>query len=242
MKLYVVGIGPGELNQITPAAMAAMEESDVIAGYTVYVDLVKERFPDKTFLTTAMKQEVDRCRMAIEEVVNGKNVSMICSGDAGVYGMAGLIYELAQQYPPIEICVIPGITAAMSGAAVLGAPLIHDFAVISLSDLLTPLDKIMNRVELAAQGDFVLCFYNPASKKRADYLSRACELIMKYRSPETPCGYVRNIGREGQEAKTMTLRELQNEQVDMFTTVFIGNSQTKLIGGKLVTPRGYKNV
>lgn len=242
MKLYVVGIGPGELNQITPAAMAAMEESDVIAGYTVYVDLVKERFPDKTFLTTAMKQEVDRCRMAIEEVVNGKNVSMICSGDAGVYGMAGLIYELAQQYPPIEICVIPGITAAMSGAAVLGAPLIHDFAVISLSDLLTPLDKIMNRVELAAQGDFVLCFYNPASKKRADYLSRACELIMKHRSPETPCGYVRNIGREGQEAKTMTLRELQNEQVDMFTTVFIGNSQTKLIGGKLVTPRGYKNV
>lgn len=242
MKLYVVGIGPGELNQITPAAMTAMEESDVIAGYTVYVDLVKERFPDKTFLTTAMKQEVDRCRMAIEEVVNGKNVSMICSGDAGVYGMAGLIYELAQQYPPIEICVIPGITAAMSGAAVLGAPLIHDFAVISLSDLLTPLDKIMNRVELAAQGDFVLCFYNPASKKRADYLSRACELIMKHRSPETPCGYVRNIGREGQEAKTMTLRELQNEQVDMFTTVFIGNSQTKLIGGKLVTPRGYKNV
>lgn len=165
MKLYVVGIGPGELSQITPAAMAAMEESDVIAGYTVYVDLVRERFAGKEFLTTAMKQEVDRCRMAIEKVVEGKTVSMVCSGDAGVYGMAGLIYELAQQYPPIEICVIPGITAAMSGAAVLGAPLIHDFAVISLSDLLTPLDKIMTRVELAAQADFVLCFYNPASKK-----------------------------------------------------------------------------
>ena len=164
MKLYVVGIGPGELSQITPAAMAAMEESDVIAGYTVYVDLVRERFAGKEFLTTAMKQEVDRCRMAIEKVVEGKTVSMVCSGDAGVYGMAGLIYELAQQYPPIEICVIPGITAAMSGAAVLGAPLIHDFAVISLSDLLTPLDKIMTRVELAAQADFVLCFYNPASK------------------------------------------------------------------------------
>lgn len=242
MKLYVVGIGPGELDQITPAAMAAMEESDVIAGYTVYIDLVRERLAGKTFLTTPMKQEVDRCRMAIEEAVKSKTVSMICSGDAGVYGMAGLIYELSQQYPPIEITVIPGITAAMSGAAVLGAPLIHDFAVISLSDLLTPLDKIMNRVSLAAQGDFVLCFYNPASKKRADYLQRACELILQHRSPDTPCGWVRNIGREGQEAKTMTLAELCHEQVDMFTTVFVGNSQTKLIDGKLVTPRGYKNV
>ena len=242
MKLYVVGIGPGELGQITPAAMAAMEQSDIIAGYTVYVDLVRERFPGKTFLTTAMKQEVDRCRMAIEQAVAGKTVSMVCSGDAGVYGMAGLIYELAQQYPPIEIEVIPGITAAMSGAAVLGAPLIHDFAVISLSDLLTPLEKIMTRVELAAQADFVLCFYNPASKKRADYLKHACELILKHRSPDTPCGYVRNIGREGQEAHVMTLRELQDAQVDMFTTVFVGNSQTRRIGDKLVTPRGYKNV
>ena len=130
----------------------------------------------------------------------------------------------------------------MSGAAVLGAPLIHDFAVISLSDLLTPLEKIMTRVELAAQADFVLCFYNPASKKRADYLKHACELILKHRSPDTPCGYVRNIGREGQEAHVMTLRELQDAQVDMFTTVFVGNSQTRRIGDKLVTPRGYKNV
>ena len=199
-------------------------------------------FAGKEFLTTAMKKEVNRCRMAIEKVVEGKTVSMVCSGDAGVYGMAGLIYELAQQYPPIEICVIPGITAAMSGAAVLGAPLIHDFAVISLSDLLTPLDKIMTRVELAAQADFVLCFYNPASKKRADYLKQACQLILKHRSGDTPCGYVRNIGREGQEAVTLTLSELQDAQVDMFTTVFVGNSQTKLINGKLVTPRGYKNV
>ncbi len=242
MKLYVVGIGPGGLDQITPAAMAAMEESDVIAGYTVYVDLVRERFEGKTFLTTPMKQEVDRCRMAIGEAVAGKTVAMICSGDAGVYGMAGLIYELAQQYPPIEIAVIPGITAAMSGAAVLGAPLIHDFAIISLSDLLTPLEKIMKRVELAAEADFVLCFYNPASKKRTDYLKQACQLILKHRSPDTPCGYVRNIGREGEEATTLTLAQLQDAQVDMFTTVFVGNSQTKLINGKLVTPRGYKNV
>ncbi len=242
MKLYVVGIGPGEAEQITPAAMRALQESDVIAGYTVYVDLVREQLEGKTFLTTPMKQEVDRCRMAIEQAVSGKTVAMVCSGDAGVYGMAGLIYELAQQYPPIEIEVIPGITAAMSGAAVLGAPLIHDFAVISLSDLLTPLEKIMKRVDLAAQADFVLCFYNPASKKRADYLKQACELILKHRDPDTPCGYVRNIGREGQESVTLTLAQLKEASVDMFTTVFVGNSQTKLIGGKMVTPRGYKNV
>lgn len=242
MKLYVVGIGPGEAEQITPAAMRALQESDVIAGYTVYVDLVREQLEGKTFLTTPMKQEVDRCRMAIEQAVSGKTVAMVCSGDAGVYGMAGLIYELAQQYPPIEIEVIPGITAAMSGAAVLGAPLIHDFAVINLSDLLTPLEKIMKRVDLAAQADFVLCFYNPASKKRADYLKQACELILKHRDPDTPCGYVRNIGREGQESVTLTLAQLKEASVDMFTTVFVGNSQTKLIDGKMVTPRGYKNV
>ena len=242
MKLFVVGLGPGGLDQITPAAIDAIEQSDVIAGYTVYVDLIRQRFADKTFLTTPMKQEVDRCRMAIEETVKGKNVSMVCSGDAGVYGMAGLIYELAQQYPPIEIHVVPGITAAMSGAAVLGAPLIHDFAVISLSDLLTPLDKIMTRVELAAQVDFVLCFYNPASKKRTDYLRQACERILRHRSADTPCGYVRNIGREGEQATVLTLAELAQAQVDMFTTVFVGNSQTKLINGKLVTPRGYKHV
>lgn len=242
MKLYVVGIGPGEAEQITPAAMRALQESDVIAGYTVYVDLVREQLEGKTFLTTPMKREVDRCRMAIEQAVSGKTVAMVCSGDAGVYGMAGLIYELAQQYPPIEIEVIPGITAAMSGAAVLGAPLIHDFAVISLSDLLTPLEKIMKRVDLAAQADFVLCFYNPASKKRADYLKQACELILKHRDPDTPCGYVRNIGREGQESVTLTLAQLKEASVDMFTTVFVGNSQTKLIDGKMVTPRGYKNV
>ena len=239
MKLYVVGIGPGELSQITPAAMAAMEQSDIIAGYTVYVDLVRERFPGKTFLTTAMKQEVDRCRMAIEQAVGGKTVSMVCSGDAGVYGMAGLIYELAQQYPPIEIEVIPGITAAMSGAAVLGAPLIHDFAVISLSDRLTALELIWKRVELAAQGDFVICLYNPASRTRKDYLARACRLIGQYRSPETVCGLVRQIGREGQEHRILTLKELENWPADMFTTVFIGNSSTKKIGSFMVTPRGY---
>ena len=239
MKLYVVGIGPGELSQITPAAMAAMEQSDIIAGYTVYVDLVRERFPGKTFLTTAMKREVDRCRMAIEQTVAGKTVSMVCSGDAGVYGMAGLIYELAQQYPPIEIEVIPGITAAMSGAAVLGAPLIHDFAVISLSDLLTPLEKIMTRVELAAQADFVLCFYNPASKKRADYLKHACELILKHRSPDTPCGLCAQHRPGGAGGPCDDLAGAAGRAGGyVHPPSLVGNSQTRRIGDKLVTPAG----
>ena len=168
MKLYIIGLGPGEQIQITPKAMAAIADSDVIAGYTVYIDLIKHLTDEKEILTTPMKQEVDRCRMAIEEAVKGKTVSMVCSGDAGVYGMAGLIYELSANYPPIEIEVIPGITAACSGAAVLGAPLIHDFAIISLSDLLTPWELIETRLHSAAKADFVICLYNPSSKKRSD--------------------------------------------------------------------------
>ena len=214
-------------------------------------EIVKKLQSDKTLLASFQSEpiktvekllDIDLPDEMIEKVVEGKTVSMVCSGDAGVYGMAGLIYELAQQYPPIEICVIPGITAAMSGAAVLGAPLIHDFAVISLSDCMTPWELIKKRIKAMADSDMVMCIYNPASKKRADYLKQACQLILKHRSGDTPCGYVRNIGREGQEAVTLTLSELQDAQVDMFTTVFVGNSQTKLINGKLVTPRGYKNV
>lgn len=240
MKLYVIGIGPGGMNQITGRALTALSESDVIAGYTVYVDLIKPFFPGKTLLTTPMKREEDRCRMAVEEVLRRRTVAMVCSGDAGVYGMAGLIYEVAQDYPAIEIEVIPGVTAACSGAAVLGAPLTHDFAVISLSDLLTPYEKIEKRLDLAAQADFVLCLYNPSSKKRADYLQKACDIVLKWRGEETVCGCARNIGREGEYGSVLTLAQLREEPVDMFTTVFIGNSQTKSIGGKMVTPRGYR--
>ncbi|WP_396327196.1 precorrin-3B C(17)-methyltransferase [Hydrogenoanaerobacterium sp.] len=240
MKLYVVGLGPGNFDQITPRALAAIEESDVIAGYTVYVDLIKENFPGKELLSTPMKQEVDRCKLAIEEALKGRTVAMVCSGDAGVYGMAGLIYELSQAYPPIEIEVVAGITAACSGAAVLGAPLIHDFAVISLSDLLTPYEQIEKRLDLAAQGDFVLCLYNPSSKKRSDYLQKACDIVLKSRGGDIVCGIVQNIGREGECGQVMPLSQLRNTQVDMFTTVFIGNSNTRNIGGKMVTPRGYR--
>ena len=227
---------------MTGIAMEALKASDVIIGYTVYVDLVKNTFADKEFLTTPMKKEVDRCVLAFEEAMKGKVVSMICSGDAGVYGMAGLMYEVGVKYPEVELEIVPGVTAALGGAAVLGAPLIHDFCLISLSDLLTPWEKIEARLLGASQADFVICLYNPSSWKRHDYLQKACDLMMQYKSPETVCGTVANIGREGEEYHLMTLKELRDTKVDMFTTVFIGNSQTKEINGKMVTPRGYRNV
>ncbi|MCI5935519.1 MAG: precorrin-3B C(17)-methyltransferase, partial [Lachnospiraceae bacterium] len=194
----------------------------------------------KEYFTTPMTQEIDRCKQAFLYAAQGRTVAMICSGDAGVYGMSGLILELGEAFPEVEVEVIAGVTAALSGAAVLGAPLVHDFAVISLSDLMTPWEKIEKRLKLAAQADFVIVLYNPSSKKRSDYLSRACQIIRQYQSGDTVCGYVENIGREGQQALICTLEELQNRQVNMFTTVFIGNSQTRQIGQKMVTPRGYE--
>lgn len=241
-KLYVIGIGPGEYEQVTLKAIHAMEKSEVIIGYTVYVDLVKEHFPGKEFLTTPMKKEVDRCVMAFEEAKKGKVVSMICSGDAGVYGMSGLMYEVGVNYPEVELEIIPGVTAATGGAAVLGAPLIHDFCLISLSDLLTPWEKIEARLLAAAEADFVVCLYNPSSRKRSDYLQKACDLMMQYKSPETVCGIVSYIGRDGEHYEVMDLKTLRDTKVDMFTTVWVGNSQTKEINGKMVTPRGHRNV
>ncbi len=240
--LYVIGIGPGAYEKMTIEAAEALKKSDLIVGYTVYVDLIKEHFPEKEYMSTPMKREVDRCELAFEEAMKGKTVAMICSGDAGVYGMTGLMYEIGVRYPLVKLRLIGGLTAATSGAAVLGAPLIHDFAVISLSDLLTPWEKIEKRVSLAAAADFVICLYNPSSKKRQDYLQRACDLILEHQKPDTVCGYVKNIGRCGEEGHVLTLGELRDTQVDMFTTVWIGNSQTKNVEGKMVTPRGYRNV
>lgn len=241
-KLYIIGMGPGAAEEITPRAMSALEESEVIAGYHVYINLIQEHFPGKKFLSTPMRQETERCCLALEQAASGVTVSMVCSGDAGVYGMAGLLYELAQQYDPIEIEVIPGVTAACSGAAVLGAPLIHDFAVISLSDLLTPWELIERRLDAASAADFCICLYNPSSKKRSDYLQKACKIILRHRSPDNVAGIVRNIGRVNETAVVTNLLHLQEMQVDMFTTVFIGNSQTKNLNGKMVTPRGYRGV
>lgn len=240
MRVTVVGLGPGAGRDLTGRAREALERADLIVGYTAYIALIREEFPEKEMMSTGMRREVDRCRTAVEAAASGRDVAMVCSGDSGIYGMAGLIYEVAQEYPPIEIEVVPGITAACGGAAVLGAPLTHDFAVVSLSDLLTPWDKIALRLECAAKGDFVLCLYNPASHSRPDHLKRACDILMAAgKSPDTICGYVQNIGREGEQGTITTLGALRDTQVDMFTTVFIGSSQTKLLGGKMVTPRGY---
>lgn len=239
-QLYVVGIGPGEEQKMTLEADSVLEACDVIAGYQVYVDLIREKYPSKEYIVTAMKQEKERCLLALEAAASGKKTAMVCSGDAGVYGMAGILLEMGIKYPEVDIQVIPGVSAVLSGSALLGAPVSHDFAVISLSDLLTPWEKIEKRLAGAAMADFVICLYNPSSKKRKDYLKRACDIILKYQSPETVCGYARNIARAGEEYKLLTLKELAFEQVDMFTTVFIGNSMTKRIRDKMVTPRGYR--
>ncbi len=239
-KIYVVGIGPGGREYMTPQAVNAIRESDAVVGYTVYVKLIEELTEGKEVVSTAMRGEVERARIALDLALSGKTVSFVSSGDAGVYGMAGLMREVAEAHPEVRIVTVPGITAAMSGAAVLGAPLIHDFAVISLSDLLTPWDLIEKRIEAAAEADFVICIYNPKSHKRKDHLDRAVELIMKHRPADTPSGYVKNIGREGQGSKILRLSELrENDDIDMFTTVIVGNSQTRVINGELVTPRGY---
>ena len=237
--INVVGIGPGDEDMMTGRALQALRDADVIIGYPVYLELLGTEFAEKEFLSTPMRQETQRCMLCFEEAGKGKKVALICSGDAGVYGMASLMYELGEQYPETEIRIIPGITAANSGAAVLGAPLNHDYCVISLSDLLTPWETIENRLRMAARGGFAMALYNPSSHRRKDYLRRACDILLEEISGETACGYVRNIDRRDSSAETCTLRSLRDRQVDMFTTVFIGNPQTVIRDGKLITPRGY---
>ena len=241
--VYVVGLGPGDPQFLTAQAKTALENADVLCGYTVYIDLIRSFYPEKEVHATGMTKEIDRCRWALETAQSGKTVALVCSGDAGVYGMASPILELAPNYPGVEIEVIPGLTAALSGGAVLGAPLAHDFCVISLSDRLTPWEMIGKRLACAAMGDFCVAIYNPSSKGRPDYLQRAVRILLQNgKSEETVCGIVRNIGRERQQSEIITLRELENKQVDMFTTVYIGNKTTKNIESKMVTPRGYRTV
>jgi len=238
--IYIIGLGPGEPEQITPKALEALKASDVVAGYTLYIDLISDLIKGKEILQTPMMQEVERCRQAAFAAKKGKTVALVSSGDAGIYGMASLMIEVCEELKVDDkIEVVAGITAASSAAAVLGAPLTHDFAVISLSNLLTPWQKIEKRLDLASQAGFIIAIYNPTSKKRADFLSKACDIITKNISPTTPCGYVKNIGRDGQTYKLLSLGELKQEKVDMFTTVIIGNETTRIIGDKLVTPRGY---
>lgn len=239
-KIYVVGIGSGDYENMTIKAVKTLEKCDTIIGYETYIKIIKPYFTDKHYLSTPMTKEIDRCKMCFDEALKGKNVAMICSGDAGVYGMAELMYRIGQDYPSILIEVISGVTAALSGAAILGAPLIQDFAVISLSDLLTSWEKIEKRLHSAASSDMVICLYNPSSHKRHDYLAKACDIILEYASPDTICGIVKNIGRDGETSSICTLKKLRDFDADMFTTVFIGNSQTENINGHMITARGYK--
>ena len=241
--VYVVGLGPGNARFLTAQAQAALQAAEVLCGYTVYIDLVRPLYPDKEVYTTGMTKEIDRCRWALKTAQSGKTVALVCSGDAGVYGMASPLLELAQSYPAVTVEIVPGLTAALSGGAVLGAPLAHDFCVISLSDRLTPWAIIEKRLACAAAGDFCIALYNPSSKGRADYLQKAVRILLANgKGPQTVCGIVRSIGRAGETARLLPLAELENTPVDMFTTVFIGNTATCVLGGKMVTPRGYRGV
>ena len=237
--IYVVGVGPGGTDEITPRAMEVLKSCDVVVGYTRYVELLKDELAGKTVFTSGMRQEVERCTMALKFAQEGRTVAVISSGDAGVYGMAGLMMEIAQGSGQ-EIIVIPGITAANSAAAILGAPLMNDYVTVSLSDILTDWDTIERRLEAACAGDFVICIYNPASKHRPEHFKRACEILLRHKSPDTPAGYVRNIGREGQAHEVTTLGEIMTREIDMLCTVIIGSSQSCILDGKIITPRGYK--
>lgn len=243
-QLYLVGMGPGSFEDMTYRAADVIRSCEVLCGYTGYIDMVRSLFPevsDRKIIATPMRGEIERCKLALEEAKSGKRVAMVCSGDAGIYGMAGPVLEMADNYPGVEVEVIPGLTAAVSGAAILGAVLMNDFCVISLSDLMTPWEKIEQRIRSAAAGDFTTVIYNPMSKKRTDHLRRCCEIFLQFRPKDTPCGWVRNIGREGQEKKILTLEKLKDEKVDMFTTVYIGSSSVKQRGDCLIAPRGYRD-
>ncbi|MDR1481398.1 MAG: precorrin-3B C(17)-methyltransferase [Synergistaceae bacterium] len=239
--IFVVGLGPGGRDEMTPRALRALERCDVIIGYSVYAEMAREIFPDKDVRPFAMRQEIERCRTAIEIALSGDTVGVVSGGDPGVYGMAGVMLEIAKSLGcDVDVEIVPGVTACCSAASIIGAPISNDFAVISLSDLLTPWDTIERRIGLAAEGDFVICIYNPSSGKRAGYLRRACDIALRTRSAETPAAWVRMAGRDGEESRILTLGELRDEHLDMFCTAFIGNSLTKTLGGRMVTSRGYK--
>lgn len=242
--IYVIGLGPGGRDEMTPRAVAALDRCDIILGYKIYIDLIaplynKNEKNNKDLHPSSMRQESERCKEALKLALENpdKNIGVISSGDPGVYGMAGLMLETANGQ--VEVEIVPGITAANSAAAVLGAPLMHDFAIISLSDLLTPQDLIEKRLNAAAEADFVICIYNPASHGRPQHFERACDILLRHKSPDTPAGWVSNISRSGETHKIMTLGEIRNEKLDMFCTAIIGNSETKIKNNLMITPRGY---
>ncbi len=238
-KISIVGTGPGDPRYLTREAAEVLDACDTIIGYQVYIDLLRGTYPDKEYLSTPMTQELQRCRMAYAKAAEGRQTALICGGDAGVYGLASLMLEIGEEYPEISVEIFPGITAATAGAALLGAPLTGDFAVISLSDRLTPWERIVRRLRSAAEADFVICIYNPASRSRPDHLKRACEILLDILPPERICAVAENIGREREQVCLYTLKELREVSVGMSAAVYIGNSLTREINGRMVTPRGY---
>lgn len=235
-KLYVVGIGPGGREHMTLKALEAIEKSSVVVGYSFYIELLGELVQGKKVIKTGMRGEIERCRAAIESVKSGETTSIVSTGDAGLYGMAGPIHEMAEG---IEIEVVPGISSAFSAAAELGAPIMHDFCTVSLSDLLTPWETIENRIEMSSKADFVMAIYNPKSKTREDQITRAFEIIRKYKKGSTPVGIVKNSGRDGRVVSTTTVEDIDFEAIDMMTVLIVGNKETYYKDGFIVTPRGY---
>lgn len=235
--IFVVGLGPGERQGRTGAASLALAAADVLVGYTAYIGLIRDEFPGKPVFATGMMSETERCREALRLSREGRNVAMVCSGDASVYGMASLLMELGGEGEAIE--AVPGVTAALSASALLGAPLSGDMAIISLSDLLTPWAVIEKRLRAAAAGDFCMALYNPSSKRRRDHLERAMRVLLEAQPPSVPCGWAKNVGRPGQCKGLCRLDELHLIPADMFTTIIVGNRSTYQKGGRLITPRGY---
>ena len=238
-RLDVIGFGPGSIEGMTMEARQAIGECDAVVGFATYIKLLQQYFMDKEYYSNGMGGEVERTRQALELAAGGRHVALVCSGDSQVYGLAGLAYELGIEYPDVEIRTIAGVTAALSGSAILGAAAGNDLCTISLSDYHTSWEAIEDRLASCADCDFVIALYNPRSKARPDTLRRACDVLLQHVEPDRPCGVAKNIGRTGQQALVMTLEELRDYEADMFSTVFIGNSKTRIIGVHLVTPRGY---
>ena len=243
-KIVVVGIGPGSFEDMTPRARHAIESAQVVAGYKTYIGLIEPLLEGKEVIGTGMTQEVDRCRAAVEAAASGKDTVVVSSGDSGVYGMAGLVLELVLQLPkeqrPEWGGVVAGVSAVNAAASILGAPLMHDFAVISLSDWMTPWELIKKRAALAGEGDFVIALYNPKSRHRPDYIFEIQKILLQHRSPETPVGIVTSASRAEEQAVLSDLGHFTEEEIGMFSMVIIGNSNTYVQDGYMITPRGYK--
>lgn len=237
-KIYVVGLGPGNKENMTFRAYDVLKNSDIIIGYKTYIDLIEGMFPDKKIIKSYMKKEVARCEETLKLALEGNVISLISSGDAGVYGMAGLMLEIAGDQ--VEVEIVPGITSANASASLGGAPIVHDSVNISLSNLLTDWEFIKKRIDLASQGDFVITLYNPKSSGRPELINEARDIMLKHKRKDTPVLIARNVGREGENYDITTLSEMLDYEINMFSTVIIGNSNTKVVNNKMITPRGYK--